>query len=367
MMGPARNHRSHLARRALGLCAVGCLLALPALAEEEEAVNIAPRGWEPALSIGFGVHSQEVRGDVFPGFAETGENRPNSIRFAFSEAQAMLFAPTMGDSAWKPRFFIHGGGSVPFTNEHLATNSLNTLNRNPVNPAAENAAFDRSCATLPTQANPFNFPSFTAGTCEVRARQDVIVNGSVFAGLGIDLTLPVGNYNFHLRPSMNWFAQSYKGETNVLNVTTAGQNQAGNAINGGNDPARLGVERYQFTFSQTNEVRAKSGEVWAQGFGPRVEIDVEVAKVGNMVFEFFAQSGIYWIMHNRSIDYAGTSTRGPGSCVQENPEGLTITPPDLCPPVDPGGGAIGIISRAEIGPVVFRGGGGFRVVWKGLF
>jgi hypothetical protein len=104
------------------------------------------------------------------------------------------------------------------------------------------------------------------------------------------------------------------------------------------------------------------------GVGPRLELDIEVAKVGNMVFEFFAQAGIYWILTDRTITHSGVGQIGDGKCTQRNPDFLdpNFTPPDFCSADVPGGQNIRAFYESEAGPYVVQGGGGFRVVWRGF-
>jgi hypothetical protein len=262
------------------------------------------------------------------------------------------------------------------------------VNRNP------RELFDKNCPAFPPDqpgSTPqFPYPGFRNGSCQLRSRNEVIVSGSVFAGMGFDVTLPVASYQFHLRPSLNWFAQNMRAESESTRSTVAdgapitcranrktwsGIHCYDRTVNSANTNQN---DRYTLSYDQTDTFRSRSDKAWMHGLGPRLEFDIEVAKVGNMVFEFFGQVGIYWILTDRTLDYMGFGTTGNGTCTQvlsNNLQGLTVLTddngttypiPNFCGPTVVGTTPMTGSYTNKAGPYVVQGGGGFRVVWRGL-
>ncbi len=382
VVNPTPRSRAKRALRGASAVAVLTLLLMAPdawAADGEKDSGPALRGFEPAVMIGFGVHAQNLRGSQSADFVSIPKGRQGKLRFSFSEAEAMLFTPTLTET-FGLRLFLRGGGQFPFTRDQVAENSRISFDVN----RDGAAVYSANCAAPPANEPGRTTPGFalnTGGTgfCEVKGRNEVIVNGSLFAGVGADFTLPFGGYQFHLRPSINWFGQSMKGEASTVRNSTLSRkfnctsrvpeidmlpcndpttNESGTDI----------VDKYALQFTRRDEVRSKTGERWMHGIGPRLELDIEVAKVGNMVFEFFAQVGIYWILTDRTITHSSSGTIGDGTCVQKNPDFLdpNFNAPDFCSADVPGGQPIRAFYKTEAGPYVVQGGGGFRVVWKGL-
>ena len=341
-----------------------------AAAEEEPALP-ALRGWEPSFTLGFGVHSQELAGDVVTDFASTGQLRGTPLRFSYAEARLSLSTPTLGSNFLRPRVFFHGGADFPFTREQRAANSLQTFNFAATRPAAENAAYQANCpAAPPLPGGPGNAPTaFGTSLCEIQTENEIVVNGSLFAGIGLDLTLPLGGYQFHLKPSVNYFLQSYRAKGRVIRTTNANQTFTATPASGGDDPATAFRERYELVYQQSETLSARNANEWASGVGPQLEMNVEVARVGSAVFELFVQSSLYWMLDNRSVEFRSSGLTGGGSCTQDSPNGTNPTgmfvPPNFCSAPTAGGAPLSGTFSTRIGPTIFRGGGGVRVTWRG--
>jgi hypothetical protein len=383
MIPTSRSPGSRLWSASVAVFLGGLLLASGESAAEGEAPTGPDlRGFEPALMIGFGVHAQDLRGKQSADFVEVTPGRQGKLRFSFSEAEAVLYSPTISER-FGLRFFVRGGGQFPFTREQVAENSIASYDS-----VADEASYREFCPEAAPQAPGDNAPGFEIGTggtgfCEVRGRNEAIVNGSLTAGLGFDITLPIASKQFHLRPSINWFGQSLKGEARTVRSTSLERTHNCSARDefrtiGGmqvlcndrtlNNNNRDRTDSYTVTYMQTDEVRSKSGERWMHGLGPRLELDIEVAKVGNMIFEFFAQVGIYWILTDRTIEHSSTGQIGNGKCSQKNPVFLDpdFDAPNLCSPTNKGGEPIRAFYRVDAGAHIVQGGGGFRVVWRGF-
>lgn len=348
-------------------------------ADGAEASGPSQRGFEPALMIGFGVHAQDLRGSQSADFVDVPRGRQGKLRFSFGETAVALFSPTLTETLGL-RLFLHGGGQFPFTPDQVAENSRISFDVNREGPVL----YAANCALPPDNEPGRVTPGFelaTGGTgfCEIRGRNETIVNHSLFAGLGADFTLPLGSYQFHLRPSLNWFGQSMHGKAMTLRKSTLSRKFNCTSrvpiIDGMqcNDPTPnvAGVDVadvYSLSFERLDEVRSETGDRWMHGIGPRLELDIEVARVGNMVFEFFAQAGIYWILTDRTITHSGSGTIGDGTCTQRNPNFLdpNFPAPNFCSAEVPGGQPIRAFYKTEAGPYVVQGGGGFRVVWRGI-
>lgn len=359
--GAARASR--VASRTLALLC----LALPLGGAAEEDARPMLRGFEPALTLGFGVHSQDLSGTQSSNFAGPLPGREGSLRGSFAEGEAVLFSPTLTETLGL-RVFFRGGGSLPFTSEQLAHNSLSSFDLRLNNPQPT----DANCADLPRPTPPNTVPSYTAGFCSIRGRNEIIVNGAVFAGLGIDLTLPILSRQFHLRPSLNYYAQNIEGEGLTTRLTTAEEpincTPGSPSRNGMTciDPVRPGTERYEVEYNQNDFTRGSASQKWVHGLGPRLELAVEVAKVGDVLFEFFAQTGIYWLLTDRALEFQAIGRTGTGFCTQRSPPDLTIVEPQFCPPPHESDDAFNGSYRSKVGPVVVQGGGGLRLVWRGF-
>jgi hypothetical protein len=115
------------------------------------------------------------------------------------------------------------------------------------------------------------------------------VNAYWQAGIGFDFIIPFDQRQFRIRPSLDYVGQS----VDVEGVATRTLRGASNVdLPGGN---RIG---------------ASSDDKIIHGLGPRIQIDVEVAKNDEFTVSLFVESGFYWMLSDRSVRFSSTDAAG---------------------------------------------------------
>ena len=128
---------AHLAahtRSAALLCALA-LLICPALRADERSEDADPRdAWQPGIEIGFGLHSQNLDGTMeadLPvasgGTVPIGRGSTNDLLGQHFTPALSLDTPVLGTSGLQPRLFIHGGGQLPLSDDHIARRYIGTF------------------------------------------------------------------------------------------------------------------------------------------------------------------------------------------------------------------------------------------------
>jgi hypothetical protein len=260
-------------------------------------------GWTPSISVGFGLTSQSLDGTAetdLPtadgGTVPIGAGISNDLRAQYFEPSASLYSPPLLDGGWAPRLFVHAGGQVPLSNTFIAQNYVGTFG-------------------IGDDLNG-NCPAPDPRACVVKSKSSVMLNGNWFAGIGVDLTLPVSRRQFHLRPSIDYFGQSWQAESSIERTSTT------------NPPGQPLTSLFE-------TIDASSEKKIMHGVGPRLQFILELAEVGPIGVDLFLETQFYWILSDSAVQISGSSADGNASFT------------------------------TEVDSFVGQGGGGVRIVWKG--
>ena len=268
--------------------ASGALFAITALLAMQGAHAQAPDtpiGWEPGLALGFGLHSQELDGrfstDLTSSTGATltlGRGGTNDFLGQHVEPSLSLDAPPFYEEGLRPRLFLHAGGQFPTSDEHIARRWLRTYAGGGPNLPVIRA----NCAG----PNP--------SLCIVRPKNKLLFNGGWYTGLGVDVRLPITvleKRNFHLRTSLDYYGQSWKGRTVISRFSII------------NPPGNAGI-------TQDDIIRSSSDDKVVHGFGPRVQLSIALAQRAGFRWDLFATGQFYWLVSSNQISYDGRNQNG---------------------------------------------------------
>ena len=267
-------------------------------------------GWEPAITLGFGLHSQNLDGtfetDMLAAAGnelELGRGGTNDLLGQHFTPGVALDAPPFYEEGLQPRLFVHAGYQYPTSDEHIARRYLKSF-ANPV--------VDPEVAT--SCAGP------TAARCVVRPKNRLILEGGWYAGLGVDIRLPITvleRQNFHLRTSFDYYGQEWHGRTVIDRFSIV------------NPPGNPGTV-------QNDIIKSRSDEKVVHGLGPRIQLALRLAERGPLRFDAYLGAQFYWLLSSNRITYTGSNEAG------ENSRATT-----------------------QAKPFLVQGGFGIRVVWTG--
>jgi hypothetical protein len=264
------------------LClALAFLATHPSFADEADRERPGPlgKGWIPSLALGIGVQHQDLDGETRASFADFSQGgSANDILTGDFRGRIELASPALYEDGMAPRFFVHSGFSVPFSDEFVSERLNLSFGGN-------DPGFPTSCAVTP--------PDSRILSCDTRTRSTVTVNAYWHAGVGIDLTLPFDRRQFRLRPSLDYVGQAVEIEGRAERILRGASNVE---LPGG---SRIG---------------ASSDEELIHGLGPRIQLDVEVAEIRELTISLFVEAGFFWMLSDRELrasktDAAGDSVR----------------------------------------------------------
>lgn len=229
-MLPISGTRSFLgASRALTPWALGMALGLTlslaiAVFGTSEAQAADPEldpDWEFGAMLGWGVHSQGLDGSSFSSTSTgTLQDNGDSLITSFFRIGGRLYTPLRApDLMFKPRMFLTGSVYIPIA-EGLISNAVDqTFNR-----ISDPAAVDANCPiSIPNgQPGPTQPPTVAPDTCSVANRNRVTMNAMWSAGLGLDLTLPIAEEQFHVLTSLEYFGQAIQGGGDFQRTSASG-------------------------------------------------------------------------------------------------------------------------------------------------
>jgi hypothetical protein len=297
------------------------LLASAANAQEESPES---PGWTPSLSVGFGITSQSLSGTSSTTLQAAngnpvvlGAGDSNDLRAQYFSGTAELYAPPLTDGGWAPRLFVHAGGQIPLSDEFVAQNYLGTFGTG--DDLAGNCKGGVEPITGGTQ-------TLQPRACVVRGKNTVSLNGNWFAGIGVDLTLPISRRQFHLRPSIDYFGQSWEAEGLVARTS---------AVSVRPDPPLPALPPAERVQNRIEAIKATSDTNIMHGVGPRLQLVLQLAEVGEFGVDLFLETQFYWILSDNDVQFSGSNAAGSASF------------------------------ESEVDSFVGQGGGGIRVVWKG--
>jgi len=256
------------------LCALSMLSASMCIAKDGRLSDVWGAGWTPALSLGFGVQFQEISGRSAASFADfSQQGEANDILTGDFRGRIELAAPPFYEEGFSPRVFVHAGFNAPFSDEFLSERTNNSF-------SSTDPAFAANCSVTP--------PNPAILSCDTKARNSVTPNLYWHAGVGIEITLPIDQRQFRIRPSLDYVGQVVESEGRVERSLRG----ASNIDLGG------------------SSVSAQSQDKVIHGFGPRLQIDVEVAQINEFSVSLFVEAGLFWMLSDRKFDYSETNGAG---------------------------------------------------------
>jgi hypothetical protein len=317
--------RAHAARWAARHPWIAVLVLAGAVASgaAAESPDELSRGWEPAFSVGFDVQNQGFETNVesdplvfdsttitYTGLGVSGSDSATVLSSNF-RFDAALYTPTLFTRGGAPRFFAHAGAQVPLSEDFAILRDNQEFNRGDPRIILPGNAY---CPTGEL------VDSKRVVTCDHSSTADMNYEISWYAGLGVELTLPIGQRRFKLRPSVDYYAQPLSIDGNVARVDRT-------------------VQNFQLGTVDGEIVRAlsvsASAEELVHALGPRIVFDVEAARVGAFSLNVFLESQFYWIVSERDIFFSGQSADGTADF------------------------------QVKLRPLIAQGGAGMRIVWRG--
>lgn len=284
-------------------CIAMTISANAALAQVEES---AVRGWEPAVSLGFDVQNQSFSAKADSSLGVSGSTSSTTVLSSLFRFDTALYTPTLLEGAGAPRLLVHGGVQIPLSGDFaiLRTNE-EFLSTDP--------DVGQFC---PTSEDVGGIP---IGACDHSSAIDLSYDASWYLGIGVEFTLPFAERQFKLRPSVDYFGQSLRFAGTVLRRDRAA--------------AAPGLPEGSVLREPT--VTASTDEL-THAVGPRVTLDVDVARVGAFSLNVFVEAQFYWILSDRTYAFSGS-----------NADGDTAD----------------FVVKAD--PLIAQGGAGLRIVWRG--
>jgi hypothetical protein len=310
--------------------AVWTIAAALASGASAEPLDEPSRGWEPAFSVGFDVQNQgfetSVDSDPLVFDSDTGTYNDGLGVFG-SESTTLLssvfrfdgafYTPSIIAGGGAPRLFVHAGALVPLSEDFAALRENQEFLA--TNPIIRFAPYNSFCPTGPNRDVVDGKPVVS---CDHAATADVNYDISWYAGLGVEFTLPIGQRRFRLRPSVDYFGQPLRFDGSVTRVDRTEQNP-------NLDPPTVAGE-----IIREPTVSVSASEL-VHALGPRLTLDVEVARLGAFSLNPFLEAQLYWILSERDFTFRGQSADGSADF------------------------------RVKLRPLIAQGGAGLRVVWRG--
>lgn len=324
-------------------------LALGDESSGEEATK--GNAWQPTLALGFDIHSQGLDGNseipplfledpgppVVPesGWFTIAQGEPGKLQNIFFDAKVGLYAPPFYEEGLTPRLFIYAGGQLPFTDTYTS-NRYNRAyaERQTIGPSGMPGPEGQArCGGFQTIQNQ-TLPALTS--CAVTAKDTLTLDGTWYAGLGVEVTLPFRNRSFHLRPSLGYMGQSY---------TVVGS-----------------VETFEFLRNVSvfveESVAGSSDRKIVHGFGPAFELGIDFARIGPMAIEFYLETRFAWLIGNRSVSFSDNPEQRMCTSTKTDKEGVKF--PTLCSTDELAGNF-----TTSLDQFIAQGGAGLRFTWKG--
>jgi hypothetical protein len=308
------------------------------------------RGWHPEISLGFLLHVQDLKASASANFMDVGAPESDkAISPGFQLGASMISPVLVKSSTFKPRFFVEGGIQYLLEEEYTAyrgfINENVGFNVNTPSPNCDVPGFGRNVKgngpelagtlnevnypdidlglpdlynnTFPSQSNGIDFDQeasqfYPAGAfggyalggsdCNANLRAKTSIDLMWTAGVGFEVTLPVLSRQFHLRMSANYLGQSFGDirasfdRTSSFDVCTTAATQGGVPFSGCGTSSGVGVLIHpKYTAPQIVGYTSGSGFT-THAVGPRVKIDVDVFKRGDLRMSLFLELGVAWLL-----------------------------------------------------------------------
>ncbi|MBK7950600.1 MAG: hypothetical protein IPK00_18035 [Deltaproteobacteria bacterium] len=248
------------------------------LADESADLPVGP-GWEPQLTLGFGVLTQPHKGEaVVP--TETGtttlSDSGDSLISQHFKFGLELLTPVELAIPTRPRLVLRSSLNVPISRGLIS-------DREDVQYDTGTPGFDDNCPS--TVGNP---PGPTA-TCSIRLRNRTSVDYIWTAGLGVDFTLPFDQQQFHFMQGFEYIGMAAQAEGTYLRRTSP---------------------RSSTTESEAEYIDVKGDRELYHGISITETFSVDAYQQGPLRFGFFLEGRMSWFATDRDMSASGSSPRG---------------------------------------------------------
>ena len=161
-------------------------------------------GWMPSMAISWGIYSQSINGRTFMD-PEIPQGDGDSLISTMFQFNGKLHTPLqLKGVPLKPRVFLSAGYQLPLADELIAERIDDSFDQAIGGDVPD---FRDNCPTNVPGPNPppINNPNLEATTCSIRVRNRVTVDAAWYVGVGVDLTVPVLESQFHIMPAFEYY------------------------------------------------------------------------------------------------------------------------------------------------------------------
>jgi len=235
-------------------------------------------GWTPSLAIGADVQSGTFSGKVSSTLRGSFSGERDFVS-ANPVLRAELRTPVLADVPGQPRLFAHVGWQwgwyviedKRFVVEELKPGSVTF----PTSPAS------------PTDPPPDLFDG-------VGSEIDAEIRNGWYTGLGADLVTRLWELDFHFKPSLDYYQQDVKYTGLVRNGTCE---------------TTINMAMNLRCVKGTQQAQAINGSEGAllHAIGPRLGMEVDLARRGPFAFSMFVEGFVYWFVGDRAVRFEGQS------------------------------------------------------------
>jgi hypothetical protein len=251
--------------------------ASEAVAQDE--VLEAP-GFEPRLSLGFGVLTQSHKGEAqvpTETASTTLSDRGDSLISQHFKIGLDLMTPAQLEVYTKPRLVLKSSVQLPVSRGLISNRADSKFDLNP-----PNAAFAENCpATIGT-------PPILTNTCSVRLRNRSTIETIWTAGLGIDFTLPFDEQQFHFTQGFEYIGMAVQAEGTYLRRSTGGS----------------------FGQNESEYIDVKGNPELYHGISITENLSVDAYVRGPLVFGFYLEGRMSWFATDRDMSVSQSTDRG---------------------------------------------------------
>lgn len=174
--------------------------------------------WMPTGAFQFGAYTQSISGRTSASASTIQSGNGDSYISEIIGFEGRLHTPFQLEVPTRPRLYLTAGFQIPLAEGLIAERIEANFDRSPPGQPSPSPAFLANCAN--------QIPAGGGGladgqTCSLRIRNRVTIEAMWNAGLGIDLTLPVLENQFHIMPSIEYFGMAVQS-VGEFRRTTAG-------------------------------------------------------------------------------------------------------------------------------------------------
>jgi hypothetical protein len=258
--------------------------------------------WLPTFGLTFGLHYQEFdtsgRSDL--GYSASETRTVLAPIFAFHGG---LSTPAIASRFGAPRLYSRLAVQVPISDDYPLLRSTRSF-----------APLDPQTPAFCPLGGPLNKAS-----CDQTIDATLTLRGNWAAGLGLEFLLPVEHLPYRLRAGIDYLGQNVE----LVGLTRRDDRTSGTA------PGTSG------TIVESFEIAGASTSRTLHSLGPRMEIEVEVARIRSVSLNLLLEVASYWIVNPETIEYGVSNSNGT-SVFEVRPRSFIV-----------------------------QGGAGLRVVWMG--